>query len=469
MELRDYLRVLRQHWVLIVALTLTGVAFAAVYSLLQTPTYQTTAKVFVSTSGGVSAAELQQGNTFTQQRVKTYADLATTPIVLLPVIDRLGLDMTGDELGDEIQATAPLDTSLIEITVVDVDPAQAAEIATAVSESLTSVVEAIEAPPAGADDEEPVSPVHLTLVQHAEVPLEPVSPNVLLNIALGGLIGLAVGIGIAVLRASLDTRVRNEHDIEAITDVPIIGGIAFDARAKDRPLIVHADPQSGRAESFRALRTNLQYLDPGRGDRAFVVTSSVESEGKSTTAVNLAIALADAGSRVLLVEADLRRPKVATYLGIEGAVGLAEVLIGRVSPNDAVQRWGRQQLHVLPSGRIPPNPSELLGSGAMASLVASMKATFDIVLFDAPPLLPVTDAALLARSVGGVILVVAAGRTHKQQVTGSLAALENVDAPLSGIVLNMLPTKGPDAYGYSRYGQTYGAAPREQAEPTEAR
>ncbi|QAY74721.1 polysaccharide biosynthesis tyrosine autokinase [Agromyces protaetiae] len=460
MELRDYLRVLRQNWVLIVLLTLVGVAAASAYSLVQTPKYSSSAKVFVSTSGGASVSELQQGNTFTQQRVKTYADLATTAIVLLPVINSLGLDTTSEELAPHVTATAPLDTSLIEISVTDEDPAQAAKIATAVSESLTNVVESIETTnrPAGDDGaaSTPTSPVRLTLVQHAAVPQAPVSPNVPLNIALGALVGLALGVGLAVLRATLDTRIRNERDVELISEAPIIGGIVFDPKAKERPLIVHADPHSPRAESFRTLRTNLQFLEPGRTDRAFVVTSSVESEGKSTTAANLAIALADAGARVLLVDADLRRPKVANYLGVEGAVGLTDLLIGRAELQDVVQGWGRNELYVLPAGSVPPNPSELLGSTTMVETIAELKRAFDVVLFDSPPLLPVTDAAVLARNVGGAIVVVAAGRAHRPQLRGAIAALQNVDAPVSGIVLTMLPTKGPDAYGYGRYGYGYG-------------
>jgi len=371
------------------------------------------------------------------------------------VIAELGLDRTSEQLAAGITATAPLDTTLIEITVVGQEPALAAEIATAVSESLTTVVESIEQTDT-ADDSTPISPVRLTLVQHAAVPQAPVSPNVPLNIALGALIGLASGVGMALLRETLDTRIRNERDVELVTDAPIIGGIVFDPKARERPLIVHADPHSPRAESFRTLRTNLQFLDAGRASRAFVVTSSIESEGKSTTAANLAIALADAGARVLLVDADLRRPKVADYMGIEGAVGLTDLLIGRAELGDVVQPWGRNSLFVLPAGRIPPNPSELLGSSVMASTIEQLGRMFDVVLFDAPPLLPVTDAAVLARVVGGAIVVVSAGRAHRAHLKGAIAALQNVDAPVSGIVLTMLPTKGPDAYGYGRHGYGYG-------------
>lgn len=453
MELRDYIRILRKSWLLIVLLVLVGVAASATYSIVQTPQYRASSMVFVSTSSdNGSVAELQQGSTFTVQRVKTYSELAVTPIVLDPVIKSLDLESSAGSLANVVSVSAALGSTVIEISVGDTDPVRAAEIANGIAESLTEVVQSIEAP----DGEGAISPVKLTMVKIAEVPSVPVSPRVPLNIALGALVGLALGIGFAVLREVLDTRIRNERDLEQISDAPIIGGIAYDPKADERPLIVQSDPRSPRAESFRTLRTNLSFIDFGDRERCFVITSSVQSEGKSTTAANLAISLADSGVRVLLVDADLRRPKVDAYMGLEGAVGLTDVLIGRAELKHVIQPWGRSKLFVLPAGQIPPNPSELLGSLAMAKLIDVFNREFDYVIFDAPPLLPVTDAAILAKRVGGAILVIAAGKTHKGQVQGAVAALANVDAPISGLVLTMLPTKGPDAYGYGHYGHSYG-------------
>lgn len=447
-ELRDYIRILRRNWLFIVLLVLVAVAAASAYSITRTPIYSASTKVFVSTQMGDTSSELVQGNNFTQARVKTYSSLVDTPIVLLPVIARLELkDTLPEDLAPDVSASAPLDTTLIEITVTNADPALAANIANAVGASLTAVVADIETTP-GSND----SPVKLTRVQDASVPFTPVSPNIPLNLALGALVGLALALAVAVLREVLDTRVRNERDIELITDIPILGGIGFDPKAATRPLIVQTDPKSPRAESFRTLRTNLQFVDVESTSRTFVVTSSVEREGKSTTSANLAIAMADAGSRVLLVDADLRRPKVAGYMGLEGAVGLTDVLIGRAVLTDVVQPWGTGRLFVLPAGTIPPNPSELLQSQGMQKLIEFFQSEFDVVIFDTPPLLPVTDAAILAKKVGGVILVIAAGHAHKAQVRGALDALRNVEVVPSGVVLTMLPEKGPDAYGYARYG-----------------
>lgn len=451
MELTDYIRILRKYWLIIIVATLIGIGAAAAWSLSRTPQYEAESTVFVSTQAGGTIAELQQGSNFAQSRVTTYAGMVTQPIVMNPVIAKLDLGMTAASLATKVRATSPLNTFFITITVTDADPVRAADIANALGASLTAAVESVETVTAGQP-----SPVRLTRTEDALPPLSPSSPNVPLNLALGALIGLAVGIGVAVLRTVLDVRVRTPRDLEQVTDRPLIGAIAFDPKAKERPLIVHADPLSPRAESFRALRTNLQFLDMD-GRSSFVVTSSVPAEGKSTTAINLAIALADAGKRVALLDADLRKPKVADYLGIEGGAGLTDVLIGRARLGDVMLPWGHRSLYVLPSGRIPPNPSELLGSPQMRTLLDVLERDFDVVLCDAPPILPVTDGAILAKATSGAILIVAAGRATRHQVSGAVEALSTVGAQIAGIVLSMVPTRGPDAYYYgAAYGYGYG-------------
>ncbi|WP_019181005.1 polysaccharide biosynthesis tyrosine autokinase [Microbacterium yannicii] len=451
MELTDYIRILRKNWVIIVVATLVGIGVAAAWSLTRTPQYEASSTVFVSTQSGSTIQELQQGSTFTQSRVQTYSQLVKTPIVMGPVIAELELGTTAEALGAQVSASAALNTTLITITVTNSDPVKSAEIANALAASLTSAVDQIESVTNA--DGSTSSPVRLSRVKDAIPPLEASSPNVPLNLALGALVGLALGIGVAVLRAVLDTRIRTPRDVEALTERPMIGAIAFDPKAKERPLIVHADPLSPRAESFRAMRTNLQFLDVGERS-SFVITSSLPTEGKSTTTINLAIALADAGKRVALLDTDLRKPKVAEYLGIEGGVGLTDVLIGRTRIGDVMLPWGGRQLYVLPAGKIPPNPSELLGSERMRALLEVLERDFDVVLCDAPPLLPVTDGAILAKATGGAIVIVAAGKTNRQQLSGALDALDTVGAHVAGIAMTMVPTRGPDSYAY---GYGYGA------------
>ena len=449
MEFRDYIRIIRKGWILIVLCSLLGVAGAAAYSIATTPRYQSTTALFVSvrTSSDSTTGELVQGSTFAQQKVKSYAIVARSPRVLDPVIAELNLDVTAAQLATQISTSSPLDTTVIEITVSDTDPVMATNLANAVATNFVDViVNQLEAPSGGQPSLVTIEPI-----RPAVVPDAPYLPNTRLNLIMGLLAGLAIGIGAAVLRHVMDTRVHGPQDVQAVSQAPILGGIGFDPDAQKRPLIVHADPRSARAESFRALRTNLQFVNLEAGPRVFVVTSSVPGEGKTTTTANLAIALAETGARVAVVDGDLRRPAIAEYMGLEGAVGLTDVLIGRAELADVLQKWGRNDLYVLPAGRIPPNPSELLGSSAMAGMVAELGKNFNFVLIDAPPLLPVTDAAVLSKFTSGAIIIVAAGRTKRTELAAALRSFEHIESKVLGAVLTMLPTKGPDSYGYGNY------------------
>ncbi|MDJ0323905.1 polysaccharide biosynthesis tyrosine autokinase [Cryobacterium sp. PH31-AA6] len=458
MELKDYIRIFHKSWTLILALTLFGIAGAAGASIATTPKYVATTQLYVSVQAAAGAAtgDLLQGTSFARQAVTSYVDVVNSAIVLDEVIKELNLDMTASQLASTVTSSSPLNTVLIDVTVSNSDPELAAKIANSVGANFSKiVVDRLEKP-----DGEAASPVKIETIQPAIVPTKPASPNVPMNIALGLLVGLALGIGLAVLRSVLDTRIHSLHDIELVTDTPMLGGITNDPDARLRPLVVHSDPKNPRAESFRSLRTNLQFVNIEGGPRSFVVTSSVPGEGKSTTSANLAIALAETGARVALIDGDLRLPRVAEYMGIEGGVGLTDVLIGRAELADVLQKWGKNKLFVLPSGRVPPNPSELLGSAAMARTLAALTSEFDVVLIDAPPLLLVTDAAVLSKLCGGAIMVVASGRTKRNELASAVKSLERAGSRLVGIVITMLPTRGPDSYGYGQY--SYGAVHEEE-------
>lgn len=449
MELKEYLRIVRRNWLLIVVTTLLGLGVGLTVSLVQEPEYRAQSTVFVSTQGGGSIAELEQGSSFAQSRMNAYASLVTTPVVLDPAIAELRLDATATELSRQVQAT--VSSFLLTISVTASDPQVAAETANAIAASLSSAVESLEA--VDSADGEPSSPVRLSPVRGALPPDSPSSPNTRLNLLVGGLVGAALGLLGAVVRSLLDSRLSRPRDVSAVTDRPIIGTIPFDPKARQRPLIVHDDPHSARAEAFRALRTNLQFVDVG-GRSSFVITSSVAGEGKSTIAINLAAVIAQSGRSVALIDADLRKPRIATYLDIEGGAGLTDVLIGRAGLEDVIVHWKDRNLSVLPSGRIPPNPSELLDSTRMRAILDLLESEFDVVLCDAPPLLPVTDAAILAKATGGAIVVVAAGRTKRNGLRSALDALRTVGARTAGVVLSEVPLRGPDAH--HAYGYQYG-------------
>lgn len=465
MILEDYVRVLRKGWIYVVAWLLVGIAIGAALVIVATPKYEAQTRVFVSAQSGEasSAGELVSGTSYAQQRIRSYLDIAVSPSVLQPVIDELALNRSADSLASQISASSPANSLIIELAVVDSDAARAAAIANATASSLENVIVAeFERPLDGGP-----SLVKLQTIQPANAPSEPFSPNALRNIGLGAALGLIVGLAAAVLRSVLDTRIQGRHDIETLTTAPILGGTTFDQDWSTHPLIVRTDPRNPKAESFRALRTNLRFVHLDNGSRAFVVTSSVPGEGKSSTTANLALALAETGAKVVLVDADLRLPRIAANMGLEGGAGLTDVLIGRFPVQDVLQRWGDTSLYVLPAGQVPPNPSELLGSAAMVDLVEALSQGADYVLLDSPPLLPVTDAAILSNLTAGAILVAATGRVKKAEFSAAIRNLEHANSRVVGVVMTMLPSKGPDAYGGAQYGfygtETEAAPSREKA------
>ena len=449
MELMDYLRIARKHWRSIVAVTLLTTLAASVFTLLSKPTYTATTSLFLSVKSVASAGELNSGSTYAENQVQSFARVTRTPIVLQPVIDQLGLDVTPESLAEQVTATVPTNTAIFDI-----------------GDQIVATVRELSPPSANGGET-----VTATIIRPAATPTSPTTPKAAQNIALGLLLGLMLGVGQALLRDTLNTRVRTEHDIERVTERPVIGSIPHDQALVDAQRSVIADPRSLRAESYRRLRTNLQFLGLEDGRRAVVVTSTVPNEGKTTTAINVAATMAAAGERVLLVDADLRRPRVAAELGLEGAAGLTTVLIGQATLDDVVQPLGSSGFDVLASGPIPPNPSEMLGFPEMKALLGEATRRYDIVILDTPPLLPVTDAAILSHATSGALLVVGSRVVRRPELASALESLDRVDARVLGVVLNKVQKQDEDhyGYGYHSYDQLDSGGAQEEGRPQRAR
>ena len=444
--------VVRRRWRWIVAAVLVCLLGALVHTQLSPKSYRATTEVFFTLQYGNSAADLVQGATYTQNQVASFARLATTPAVLGPVVDELGLDVAVPELARRVEAAAPVDTVLVEITVTESSAAASARVADAVAASLAAVVEDL-AP----EDAEGRPTVSAATVTPAQQPDGPASPDPLLDLAVGLAVGLLLGGALAWVRDAVDSRVRDAATLAELTSLPVVGTVGVRPRSLDQRPVVAAHPHHPLAESFRHLRTNVQFLQvpdgvpAERGGTAHVVlvTSSLSAEGKSTVAVNLACALAETGARVLLLDADLRRPTVASSLGIEGGAGLTTALLGQAAWQDLVQEWGTAGLTVLPSGPIPPNPAELLGSPAMERLVGQLRSGFDHVVIDTAPVLAVTDGVVLSRVVDGTLLVANVGRVRRAQLAESLRVLGHVGSRVLGVVLNQVQRDG-ESYEYRR-------------------
>jgi capsular exopolysaccharide synthesis family protein len=444
-QFRDFLSVLRARWRTVTACALLVLGAAAAYTLTLTPTYTATARVYFSASGGEPAAGQQPRETYvlTSQDLNTFVEVMRSPSVLDPLRSTLGLPPGAPV---NVSASVPPTASVLDITAVDTSPDGAARIANAVGPQLAKVAQKF-APLLAQSGQT----VEATTINPAVAPTSPTTPDVRRNLALGLLAGLAIGIGVAFGRHALDTKVRSEADVKTLSDRPLLASIPLDKNTKGKPLTLLTDPHGMHAEAIRRLRTNLLFVDVTTGKHSFVVTSAMPGEGKTTTVINLAMALADTGARVLLVDGDLRNPTVARTMGLEGGVGLTTILLGAATVDDVVQQWRDSSLYVLPAGQIPPNPSEILGSEPMETLFDHLTKEFDYVLVDSPPVLPVIDAVVINKLVGGLLFVVAADRTRKRDLQSALKALSTVDARAAGFALNMVSGGSADPYRYGYY------------------
>ncbi|HLP16696.1 MAG TPA: polysaccharide biosynthesis tyrosine autokinase [Bacteroidota bacterium] len=302
----------------------------------------------------------------------------------------------------------------------------------------------------------------VNVVDKASVPMVPVSPRVAVNLVFGLVLGFGLGFGVVILRALFDRYVRTPEDLKRCGFMPLSTISAMNGESKrierelgavkhkrflDTHLLTHYRPLSPLAESYRHLRTKLQYVQVDKPLQCIVITSCNPKEGKTTTIANLAVTFAQADKKVLIVDADMRRSSLHMMFGLRNSIGLNEVLFGRVPSEEAIQKDVLPHLDVLTCGLIPPNPAEILGSDRMKEFIQEMRLRYDFILFDAPPLLAVTDAAVLATQSDGVMLVASAGETHAAGLRRIAEFLQSVGVKLLGVVLNRFDAK--KAYGNS--------------------
>lgn len=444
MNLPDFIKLLRSRWVSVCVTTLVVVLGAVAVTLLTTPLYQASTRLFVSTTSGASLADVYQGNRFSQERVISYAQLLMGETLAQRTIDKLSLEMSAEGLRENIKASAKPDSVLIDVTVHDASPVRARDIANSLSDEFVVMVRELETPEDGARPD-----ARVVVEQRASIPNHPVIPKTTLNIAAGLAVGVMLGIGLAVLREMLDNTVKDKETLEEVTRVGLVGSIPLDKERRNEPAISFDKDNSAIAEAFRKLRTNLQFLSVDNPPRVIVVTSSVPNEGKTTTAINIALALAEAEHNVALVDGDMRRPMLDKRLNLVGSVGFSTVLTGAISLSEALQKTRFPKLTVLTSGAVPPNPSELLGSVAAQKVVSELRANFDYVIMDSSPLLAVTDAAILATNSDGVLVIARFGQTKRDQLTHAIGNLKDVGALILGAVFTMTPARGSASYSYS--------------------
>ncbi|MBX3089092.1 MAG: polysaccharide biosynthesis tyrosine autokinase [Cryobacterium sp.] len=477
MELRDYLRILRAHWWVIILATLAGLAIAFGWTLLQPKIYQADVTGIVQMkTGGTSVGEETVAQNLALSKVTSYIQYGTSRAVAQRTIDKLGLKTTPESLVGRISVTNPAETPIIKVTASSSDPEGARDLATAwlsemvaqikEVETTTKTVETTDADGNTVETVQTVEPLlNLVPIDSAILPDSPSSPNVRLALLIGGLLGLALGVGYALLKHQLDRRVRSAEVVERETGVAVVGAVpanrGFEGDSRIIPVGVsrseerdkHVTEGRSTAEALRELRTNLQFMDVDNPPRIIVVTSPVPGDGKSTIAANLAVTVALSGQKVVLIDGDLRRPMISTIFNLPTGGGLSDVLAGRAVIGDVLHTWsGASNLQIVTAGRTPPNPSEVLGSERMNQLIHWF-AENSLVIIDAPPLLAVTDATILANRADGALVVTSVGSTTYELLEKALGTLKRANARAMGIILNRIPKRGVDSayYGYRGY------------------
>lgn len=524
MELRDYLNVVRTRRGIIVLATIIVVLVAAAVSMLQPRIYEAESKVLISekdTAAAIFGTLIPELSSQPERALQTQVQLIELRPVAEATIRELGLEETPEDLLDRLDVTTIGQTNVISIRAQAATAQEAADISNAVAEeyvaasmdrrreSLKRAADEVEQrleqtrqeilvlgrkiQSAGKSDElqaelaiatgtyttlaEKLEQLRINeqlesgsgaIVQAAVAERDPVSPQPVRNTAFGLLVGLMFGIGMAFLYDYLDNTIKSTEEAERLFGGPVLGTIPVDRMEKGikRRLSIVEAPGSATAEAYRVLRNSLDFMNFEHSLKTLLVTSAAPAEGKSTVAANLAAALAQAGKKVALVSVDFRRPTTDQFFQVNNMIGLSDVLLGAHTLKAALQRPGEDQLLVVTAGKMPPNPSELLGSSKMDEVIKSLEEWADWVIIDAPPLLAVADPAAVARFADGVLMVSKAGASTRENARKGTEMLVKVGARVIGVVIwGLDETKGNHGYGYYAggyyyYHSYYGAAPK---------
>ncbi len=512
-------------WLILLAALVTGIIGFLVSSRM-TPIYQASTTVLVNEAAANKTTDYNSV-LMSQKLTNTYSELLVTDNILTTVGTQLGLSYPLEDLKKMISVATIRDTQLMTLKVETEDPNESAAIANAIvavfadyiqdiqsqrfAQSKNALEQQMREAEANIGSYETRAAAAATLAekdtleakvrQYQEIymglqqsyeqirlseaqsvssivqveparPEEtPVKPRVLMNTAIAAMIGFLLAAGVIFVREALDDTIKTPEDITNIFKLPVLGVINHFKTEDEEALITVSEPRSPSAEAYRALRTNVSYASVDTPLRAVLVTSTEPQEGKTTTISNLAVVLAQNGQNVILTDCDLRKPRIHTRWKLTNQYGLSTLFS---QPNDLVTNLlrpsGVENLRILTSGMIPPNPSELIGSQRMRRIIADMQQTADIVLLDTPPALAVTDAAVLAPALDGVILVVRPGKTRRSGLRQTIMQFQQVNAHILGVVLNNVDLQGkPYAYryqyysNYSAYQSYYGKSEKAKA------
>ncbi|MHB0976423.1 MAG: tyrosine-protein kinase domain-containing protein [Candidatus Aquicultorales bacterium] len=449
-DLRHYISIVsrRRRFILAgITICLVATAFFTAYT---PPVYESSTVLLVSerrvvVNNMLSSADSYQGLLMSERLARTYSEVLSSKAVSAEMGEDLGLRTPVDKLDSKVSAEPVKDTNLIKVTAQDSNPSMARALAEKTVEVFMKKLKSFES----VDGKNVQSAVKVSVVEPASAPIAPVRPKPVVNMVLALVLGTIGSIGTVFAIEYLDVSIRHGDDLEKVAKAPLLGLIPT-GESSGGPEVL-SKPSSLTAEAYRTLRTNIQYLNFDSSLRKIAITSPGSGEGKTTIASNLAVALTKSGQRVVLISCDLRKPGIHRLFHVPNDVGLSNVLAGDAGFQEIVFHVD-DSLRIIPSGPVPPNPAELLGSERMRETLESAAETSDFVLLDCPPVLPVTDAAVVASMVDGFLLISRAGETSRTAVVQAKDSLDKISAKVSGVVLNFFnPSSAYGSHGYYYY------------------
>ena len=459
MNIRFLRNIFLKNLGLLVVILLFSGGIATFVNVTSPEIYESGSYVFVSTpASGLDISTLLVGSTFSESRVKSYAEIMTSPNTLQPVIDLLKLNITPQVLAKNVRTVAPIDTVLLQIFVRDGNPVKSATIANAIARQFAKTAAALEISP-----ETGVSQVRVTPVKDAVPSQKPIEPKKRVNYGLSLVFSFVSVLLVGFLRELFDSTVKNDDDVPS----DLLGVIDFDPTAKFSPVLGDGNSYSSRNEAMRQIRTNILEKSELNSIQVINVTSSISGEGKSTFCINLAETLTKTGLKVCLVEGDLRRPSISKYLNYKQPIagsksGLATILEDNSSIslkrqlNLIIERKSQISFDFISAGPPPQNPAELLLTDKMFQIIKLLRTEYDFVIIDSPPTLPVTDSRLINKFSDGVVILAKAGVVKKRQLATTLSFHQQVGASVIGFCINMAPIKDPaQEYGYRSSKHNY--------------
>jgi len=431
-----YVEIFLRRWPVLAVCIVASVIGAVAVTAVSAKQYEASSRVFIDVPVPQDVGQALQGFELSSQLLSSYTKIATSSTALGRISARVGGRLSPDQVRSRLTVSSVTGTLLIDVKARDSHPQVARDLADAGAATLQQMVEQL--------DPTRQNPVDAKIIDPASLPTTPVRPRPRVNVLLGGLVGLFAGAGLVVALESLDRAVRTPAQAAVAFGAPVLATIPRDRRLQGAPVIPAERSTTPIGEAFRSLRTAIRHLDDD-GLRTLLVSSPVAGAGTTTVAANLATAIAAAGERAILIDADLRQPRLSTWFGLADRAGLTSVLLGEATLSDALH-WVGPRLSVLPSGPVPQNPAELVRSQRMVEVLVAASELADVVVVDAPPVLTAADAAELGALADGVLLVVRSGATDAAAGPATVSVLAPVGGRIVGLALNDTRGRRPGPY-----------------------